>query len=290
MDYLENQLILQGKMLSELNRSKKSRNIHDYEFRVFSQWGEDGIIQYLINKIPTDNKTFIEFGVENYQEANTRFLLQNDNWSGLVIDGDEENINYVKRSGLYWRHSLTAISKFITKDNINDTIKNAGMSGDIGLLSIDVDGNDYWILEAIDCIKPRIVIIEYNSLFGKNLSISVPYDENFDRIKKHYSGLYWGASISALVKLANEKGYSLVGSNSAGVNLFFVKNEFVGDLNILEPQDAYIESKFRQSRDEHGNLTYLDNKLGARLIEEMEVINILNGAKVKIRDLSHYKS
>ena len=287
MNIQEKKLMLQGKILTELNRNKKSLDIQDYEFGVFSQWGEDGIIQFLIEKIKIKNKIFVEFGVENYQESNTRFLLQNDNWSGLVIDGSEDNINFIKSGDLYWRHSLTAISDFITKENINKIITDNGISGDIGILSVDIDGNDYWVLKNIECVNPVILIVEYNSLFGNNLSITVPYDESFDRMKKHFSGLYWGASISALTKLAKEKGYNLVGSNSAGVNLFFVKDEFIGDLKVLMPQDAYIESKFRQSRDDSGNLTYLDNKTGLELIKDMSVYNILDNKEYKIKDLNN---
>jgi len=153
-------------------------------------------------------------------------------------------------------------------------------------LSIDVDGNDYWIFEAIECVSPRIVIIEYNSLFGKDLKISVPYDENFARAEKHFSGLYYGASISALADLAEKKGYCLVGSNTAGCNLFFVKKEFVGNIKTFSPQEAYIGSKFRQSRDENGNLTFLNHCDGLKLIQDMEVVNVADNKKVKISSLN----
>lgn len=285
MDKTEIQLNLTGKMFASINKSKDSLDIHDYEFRVSSQWGEDGIIQFLINKIPIENKIFVEFGVESYQEANTRFLLQNDNWSGLVIDSSKENMESLKNSELYWKHSLTAISEFITKENIDDIISDVGISGDIGLLSIDVDGNDYWILDAVNCIKPRILIIEYNSLFGKNAMITVPYDEQFDRREKHYSNLYWGASISAITQLAKRRGYELIGSNTAGCNLFFVKKEFISGLKIMKAEDAYVESKFRQSIDESGNLTFLDNKKGFELIRDMEVVAVDSGKNVLLKNI-----
>jgi len=286
MESIENILNLQGKILSEINRDKKSLDVQDYEFKIYSQWGEDGIIQFLISKLPIKKRVFVEFGVENYQEANTRFLLQNNNWTGLIIDKDQENINSIVNSGVYWRHSLTAVSKLITKDNINDIILRAGISGDVGILSIDVDGNDYWIFEAIECINPSIVIAEYNSLFGKNLKISVPYDKNFIRAEKHYSGLYYGASIAALTELANKKGYCLVGSNTAGCNLFFVKDKIVGDIKTFSPSETYEISKFRQSRDNKGNLSYLSHEDGLKLIGDMEVINLENSQRVKIKNLN----
>jgi len=127
MNNLETMMILQGKIMANLNKSLTSDNIQDYEFKVTSQTGEDGIIQYLINKIPIKNKMFVEFGVENYTEANTRFLLQNDNWSGLIIDANEEFMTKVKNSSLGWKYDLKAVASFINKDNINQIIENAGI-------------------------------------------------------------------------------------------------------------------------------------------------------------------
>lgn len=112
-------LLLNGKILSELNNNKqKIKSLDEVEFQVFSQRGEDGIIQYIINKIEIPNKIFIEFGVETYNESNTRFLLMNNNWSGLVIDGDFKNIKYIKEDFIYWKYDITAIQSFITRDNI----------------------------------------------------------------------------------------------------------------------------------------------------------------------------
>ncbi len=281
---IEPMMILQGKIMAELNKSKTSNNIQDYEFKVTSQTGEDGIIQYLINKIPIKNKIFVEFGVESYTEANTRFLLQNENWSGLIIDGNPDYMEGVKKSDLGWKYDLTAISSFITKDNINEIITNAGIEDEIGILSVDIDGNDYWVLEAIYCVNPQILIVEYNSLFGSTAKISVPYDENFVRTEKHYSNLYYGASISALTELANKKGYSLMGSNKFGNNLFFVRQDYQSIENQISPQEAYVKSKFKESRDESGNLTYLSHDEGRKLIEECEVIDIETGNLLKIKE------
>ena len=122
-------------------------NIQEAEFKVFSQFGDDGIIQYLVNRveIPAGRRRFIEFGVENYRESNTRFLLLNNNWSGLILDGSAENINSIKNDQIYWKHELTAVHSFIDRDNINELIAANGFAGEVGILSIDIDGNDYWI-------------------------------------------------------------------------------------------------------------------------------------------------
>src|SRR5713226_10608594 len=118
-------------------------------FKVFSQWDEDGIIQYLISKIPIENRTFIEFGVENYEESNTRFLLLNNHWQGLVLDASAADVSYIQTDRIYWEFDLQAKCTWITRDNINSLLEEAGFGGDIGLLSIDIDGNEYWIWEAI---------------------------------------------------------------------------------------------------------------------------------------------
>ena len=280
----EPMMILQGKILAELNKSKMSSDIQDYEFKVTSQTGEDGIIQFLINKIPIKNKIFIEFGVENYTEANTRFLLQNDNWSGLIIDGNPNHMNSVKNSTLGWKYDLKTVACFITKDNINDIIKNAGIEGEIGILSVDIDGNDYWVLDAIDCVNPQILIVEYNSMFGPTAKITVPYDENFVRREKHYSNLYYGASISALTELANKKGFSLLGSNKFGNNLFFARQDYQPIENQVPPEKAYVKSKFKESRDQDRNLTYLAHSEGLKLIGELDIIDIQTSNLVKIKD------
>lgn len=270
----ETSLVLQGKILSELNRNKSSKNIQDYEFKVFSQNGEDGIIQFLIQNTEIKNKIFVEFGVETYKEANTKFLLLNNGWSGLIIDGDKDAMEKIASSDLHWKYDLKSIGNFITKDNINEIIKSAGIEGEIGLLSVDIDGNDYWVFENIDCINPQILIMEYNSMFGDTHKISVPYDENFVRSQKHYSNLYYGASIAALCDIANKKGYDLVGSNSFGNNLFFIRHD-CNKLKIkLTPKEAYVKSKFRESRDENGKLTFLSHKEGLELIKNEPIVNI----------------
>lgn len=272
-----NQTLLLGKELS--NKSKKLgvlETIQDAEFKVFSQWGEDGIIQYLINKIDIQNKTFVEFGCGNYIESNTRFLLFNNNWSGLIMDGSKKYIDYIKNDENYWKYDITAKQAFISPQNINQLIGDAGFKEEIGLLSIDIDGNDYWVWEAINVINPAIVIIEYNSLFGYERAITIPYDENFDRMNAHYSGLYHGASLSALCHLGNKKGYSFIGTCSNGVNAFFIKNDKINTLKILNAAEGYSISKFRQNRDKHGNLTLTSDQQAFKKIKGLKVYNVIS--------------
>ena len=224
----ENILLALGTILSNQQFVIKSENINDYAFKIFSQFGEDGIIQYLIKNIRVENNIFIEFGVENYLESNTRFLMMNNNWGGFVMDGSEKDIQNLKKRNWLWKYNLTAKSVFINNDNINDLISNTGYSN-IGLLSIDIDGNDYHIFKEIDLskINPSIIILEYNSIFGKDRLITVPYHKYFNRTKAHYSNLFFGASLSALNYLALKKGYTLVCCNIAGTNAFFVRKDLL---------------------------------------------------------------
>jgi hypothetical protein len=263
-----------------------SNNIHENEFKVFSQWGEDGIIQFLIDRVPIENKIFVEFGIGNYSECNTRFLLRNNNWSGLVIDGSTQHIQRLREDKLYWQYNLQSVCDFITKDNINAIISSRNISGDIGILSVDVDGNDYWIWEAINCIQPRIVICEYNSLFGATKQVTTVYDPKFVINEAHYSGLYWGASIGAFDYLAKQKGYSLVGSNTAGNNVFFVRNDVLGSIHTYPPEEAHVRSQFRISRDQNSNLSFLDVPAGLNIIADMPLYELDTGKFIKVKDLT----
>jgi hypothetical protein len=282
-----NRILIAQTYVRELYRTRSLLRLTDAEFRVFSQWGEDGIIQYLISKVPIINPVFVEFGVGDYSESNTRFLLTHDNWQGLVIECDSSNVNKIRSSDLYWRHDLTAINEFLTRDNINSLIGEAGIAGDIGLLSIDVDGNDYWLWKAItaDIISPRIVIVEYNSLFGNHNAVTIPYSDQFSRSQAHYSNLYYGASIKALCLLAKQKGYVFVGSNSVGNNAFFVRNDVSANIVEIDVKNGYVESKMRESRDEHGRLTYLSGAKRLKTIENENVIDVVKNRTVRIKDL-----
>ncbi len=288
---LQNQIddlkILTAKnIIKQIQSGEIYDNIQKAEFKVFSQVGDDGIIQYLIKNVDISSQTFIEFGVENYREANTRFLLINDNWKGLIIDGSQKNIASVKNESIYYKYDLTAISAFINRDNINKIISDSGWDGDLGILSIDIDGNDYWVWESINVVNPAIVIVEYNSIFGYKHAITIPYQPDFMRKNAHYSCLYYGASLKALCLLAEKKGYVFVGSNSYGNNAYFIKKDKVGSIKPIDVETGYVMSKFRESRDKKGKLSYISGKERIKVIEHMPVYDIEKERLVKIRDLN----
>lgn len=241
-------------------------DLHSEEYKVFSQWGDDGIIQYLISCIPLKERLFVEFGVEDFLESNCRFLMMHNNWSGLIIDGSEDAMKRVRRRDDYWKYDLEAQCHFLTRENINSVLQAGLKHRAPDLVSIDVDGADYWLLEAIE-LRPAIYIVEYNSVFGPDRSITVPYREDFNRSRAHYSNLYYGASLSALTELANKKGYRLIGSNSAGNNAYFLREDVLGSSGLTESgvNEAYVCSRFRESRSPAGELSLLraDERLNA---------------------------
>jgi hypothetical protein len=209
----------------------------------------------------------------------------NNNWKGLIIEGDASCIEFVKRQPTYWRYDLTAVNRFIDRDNINQIFIEQGFGGKIGLLSIDIDGNDYWVWEAIDSVSPVMVITEYNSVFGSEHAITIPYDPGFQRTQAHSSNLFWGASLKALHLLAQKKGYVFVGCNSNGNNAHFIRKDKIGNIPVKTLEEGYVESRFRESRDPAGTLTFLRGKQRLEAIKEKQVVDVEANRLVSLQDL-----
>jgi hypothetical protein len=274
-----NRILIAQQRLAEIRRLPPATSLSEVEWRVFSQFGEDGIIQYLLSLVPIAHDTFLEFGVEDYSEANTRFLLQNNNWRGVIIECDRARVRRIRQTALVWRHDLTVVEAFVTCANVNRLLLDAGLRGDIGLMSIDVDGNDFWIWEAIDAVSPRIVIVEYNSVFGRDAAISVPYEATFSRTRAHFSNLYLGASLGALCHLAKRKGYVFAGATSADNDAFFVRQDVAGMVRAVSCEEGYVESRFRESRDESGGLTCLRGRQRCAAIGHLTVVDVVSGRR-----------
>ena len=262
---------IESRQLTNIN----SDNLNDYEFRVFSQWGEDGIIQHLVRNLDIPNKYFVEFGVQDYREANTRFLLVNNNWSGLVMDSSAENVELITKDLVYWAYDVKAVQAFVTRDNINELLRANGVTGEIGLLSIDIDGNDFWIWQAIEVINPVIVLIEYNHRFGRQAAVTIPYKEKFDRAKTDHAPIYFGASLQALCWLARRKGYVFVGCGSNGVNAFFVRRDKKPtNIRELSPEDGYFEGKFSETINEDGMVVKEDRAKEKELLLKLDLVDV----------------
>ena len=271
-------LLNQGKILEELYSKKQAEKLSEYEWGVFSQWGEDGIIQFLVREVEIHNKTFIEFGVEDFFESNCRYLLMASDWQGFVIDGSDENISRLQNSYFYWRHDLQSIAAFVDKENINDLLKKSEFDRDLGILSVDIDGNDYHILKAINVFEPRIIISEFNPYFGTERAISVPYDPKFYRTEKHYSNLYFGASIKAIEHVLSEKGYTLIGTGMTGGNAYFVRNDLMTEkLSLLAKHAINFNGFCRECRDREGNLSFLRGEDRINEIRGLQVLNVKTG-------------
>lgn len=229
-------------------------HLRDYEVRVFSQWGEDGIIAHLLDLVEAP-RTFVEIGVEDYTESNTRFLLRQGDWSGVIVEADVAAIAGIRDLQEGWRYGLNLVEAFVTRENVDDLIVGAGMTGEIGVLSIDIDGNDYWVWEALTVVEPAIVVVEYNSRFGPDRAVTIPYDPDFNRMD--VSVLYQGASLAAMVKLGAVKGYDYVGSNRADNNAFFVRADLrPPELRKLTAAEGWRRARFRELHDPAGPMGY----------------------------------
>ena len=220
-----------------------------YEFKIFSQNGEDGVLAYLYSVIGTTNRFFVEVGSGNGKENNSANLVINGGWSGVGIDGSAENREVAKKFFERYLSKISLVQERVTVENINGILSAQHVPVEPDMLSIDIDGNDFWIWKAITGIRPRVVIMEYNGSFGKGKSITVKYDPDFNRREKHASGYYHGASIRALARLGTEKGYALIGCESAGTNAFFVRKDVLGPLKEITPEDAFVPPLWRIRRE-----------------------------------------
>lgn len=268
--------LLIGTQLAQAVAAKRGYGrLADLEFRVFSQFGDDGIIQYLVANLDLRHRTFVEFGVEDYLESNTRFLLQKDNWTGFVMDGSEACMGRLRRTPFFWKHDLTTLAAFVTRENIGALLQEHTRGWPaVELMHIDLDGNDYWVWQAID-LQPKVVIVEYNSVFGPQRALTVPYDPAFERAKAHFSHLYWGCSLKALLLLARRKGYEFIGCNGAGNNAYFVRQDAMNDsVRSVGLDEGYVESRYRESRDPAGRLTYLRGAARAEAIRGLPVHDV----------------
>ena len=211
-------------------RNKQPVNLQDTGFKVFSQYEEDGLLLFIFAVIGMQHKTFVDIGSNDGVSSNCANFAINFNWHGLFIDCDKDAIDigkqFYKKYPDPWAYKPVFICEKVSRENINDIITGAGFEGKVDLLSIDIDGNDYWIWDAINIISPNVVVIEAKIEYGMNDAV-VPYNADYTHLKKN--PLYNGASPFAINKLANRKGYRLVGANAYGHNMIFLKKDLAED-------------------------------------------------------------
>ena len=216
------------------------------EYRVFSQHREDGIIDYLLESLGIDTGTFVEFGFSAAQ-CNCLNIALNRKFTGTFIDGSQKKCRMAKQA-FRWLglKNVQVIHSFLTAENLNTVIADCGAPLEVDVLSIDVDGNDYWFWSELIATSAKIVVIEYNASFGSRLSVTVPYDPDFRRYEKHHSGFYHGASLRALEHLGRKKGYRLVACDATGVNAFFLRDDLCTEVTeTLSVQEAFRENRGR---------------------------------------------
>jgi len=239
------------KFLNKINQKKKYKNfssnldnINKKEYRITSQNNEDGIINFIFSELQLDKLNFVEIGFDFYQNNSLSLLKKSK--KGLFIDGDEKKVLILKNivKILYPRKNLVVQNHLVDVDNINNLIKqNFEASDEVDFLSIDVDGMDYYLFESID-FSPKLICIEYNFWFGKNLKCVAPYKKNY---KAESLSEYVGSSLRALIELAKLKGYHLIALESNCVNAFFIRDDLKHKFDILDIDKSFKEpAKFNK--------------------------------------------
>ena len=227
----------------------------DAGFRAYSQHEEDGILWYILALVGTTDKRCVEICAGNGIECNTANLLINHKWTGLLCDGDEQNIEVARRfyescpDTRFWPPVL--LHEWLTRENVDGSLRDNGFHGGIDLLSLDVDGVDYWLWQSLTAIEPRVVVLEVNHLWGPDVAATVPYRPDFRAEFTAYGSDYAGASLKAFVDLGREKGYRLVGTNAFVTNAFFVRDDIDCDwLPEVTPQSCFghPRARFGQER------------------------------------------
>ena len=278
------------------NYYPKIKNFSETSYKVYSQNGEDGFIDFLLFSLNIDKPKFIEIGVGTYKECNTRFLFERTGPEGLVIDYIKDLEKNVKKNIRFWKGDLTIVNELINTENIINILEQNNFHKEIDLFSLDIDGIDYWILDKLPENFSKICIIEYNSIIGGELEITVPNEINFTRKEYHFSHLCYGMSLNALIRKMNEKGFIFVGSNEFNNNAFFIQKKYQSNLNINLPDTNNLKkftiSNIRESRDKNGILNYLRKEDRLKAIENCEVIDLSNSKKerIKIKDLLNKKN
>ena len=260
------------------SKYKKIKNINDLDYKVYSQNGEDGIIDYLLYSLKIDKPKFIEIGVGDYQECNSRFFFERTSPKGLIIDCIKNFKKEVKKNVKLWKGDLTLIEKMINSENIIEILKKNNFYNKIDFLSLDVDGIDYWILEKLPKNFSKICVVEFNSNFGFKKEISVPNISNFNRTNYHYSNLCYGASLKAIVQLMKRKNYVFLGTDLHRINAFFVLKKYLKMINLTIPNNKSLKkfssSNIKESRTKRNNLSYLSGKNKIEKIKNCKVVDV----------------
>jgi glycosyltransferase involved in cell wall biosynthesis len=222
----------------------RSDGLTGFEMRGYSQNGEDGVLAEILRRIGTPTRWFVEFGVESGREGNSIYLADVAGWSGLFIEADPERFRALSKK-YEAAERITTIEAVVNPNNVEELFERAGVPAEPDILSIDVDGADYWIWQAIESYRPRVVVIEYNSLLDAHRALVQPADAG------PWDGTdYFGASIGAIALLGERKGYRIVHAESSGVNAFLVRSDlaegrFPSASEVLLRRPNYFQNGYR---------------------------------------------
>jgi hypothetical protein len=220
--------------LLETARNADDRRLLKYGYRVYSQADEDGILHEIFRRVGEGGKTFVELGAGSGLENNTLFLLI-QGWRGVWIEGSERRVAAAKKhlGDAISEKRLQVVQQFLTAPKIDETLRKLAPP-EVDLLSIDLDGNDYYVLEAIRCVRPRVIVAEYNAKFPPDVRWVMEYNE----AHRWDSTDYFGSSLKALEELLSGRGYALAGCNLLGSNAFFVRADMASDPPFCSPFTA----------------------------------------------------
>ena len=277
-------------MLAQRAAKASFRDLWDAEFRVFSQWGEDGILNFLTEALMLDRPKVLEIGSGNFTECNGRFLADFRNASVVAVDMRPDLIPSMKAMDLYWRSSIHGLQRYVQPGNIREIQRDAeALIGPVDILSLDIDGNDYYVLEEADLSNVSVLVVEYNALFGSRRPLSVPRDDDFDRTRAHYSNLFFGASLPAWIHQLSRRGFTFIGTTRSSINAFFLADNLTETIPIAIPEHnllhRYTEVTVREGRNEEGDLAFFDSNEGRALIEHLSLIDVSSGNSVTLEQI-----
>ena len=275
--YFEKKIYMLGlsHILSIRKTYSEIDNLGNVDYKIFSQNGEDGIIDYLLSQLKIDKAKFLEIGVGDYSECNTRFLFQRISGEGTIIDSIDNFEQKVKKNIKKWMGNLTILNQEVNSNNILEILSKNNSLSKLDLFSLDIDGIDYWIVKELPKNFSKIAILEFNPLFGPEIEVTVPNLKKFDRKKYHYSNLCFGMSIKAAVNIMKDKGFYFIGTNLFRNNAFFISKDFAKDkffknLNIIDLSEA-VDYSFSESRNLRGKLNYLNRKQHLKEIQYCKI-------------------
>ena len=275
---------------SSINASTAARDQYKYlwdaEVSVFSQNGEDGILNYICDKLELGKPSVIEVGAGNFTECNSRYLAEHRSANVLAVDSRTDLESTVSKLFVYAKTNLLTRTCWVTTENINFLIESAKIEfGDVDIFSLDLDGNDYWVLEAADLSGIKVIVVEFNPLLSKTLPVSVPKDEKFDLTMKHSSWVYYGANLYAFIYLLEQRDFIFIGTTRHGSNAFFIEKSHIGRFNLLRDYLVlFSDVRARESRGENGELTFTSADKRQSLIADQPVVIVSTGKVVKISE------